>query len=310
MAIESRLVSKTIESAQSRVEGYNFDIRKHVVEYDDVINKQRETIYEERDKVLRNEDLTDTVQEFVDEEIGVVVDQHLHPSLPMDQWNMAAVTAAMEAMGLTGPEVTEDALWDFHGRDAVATHLKDLAAEKLEQKDEENHDEWSLIERLVLLRTIDSIWVEHLTEVDEMRQGIGLRGIAQEDPLNAFKKEAFALFEEMRALIRHQVASTIFRVSIVRQTAPPVGIEGTGELPAEGAPAPADAAASQRIAKGMSALRKPLPQGRAVGGSSNASSGGAGGSARPGYSPAGVRMGRNDQCWCGSGKKYKKCHGQ
>jgi preprotein translocase subunit SecA len=308
VAIESRLVSKTIESAQSRVEGYNFDIRKRVVEYDDVINKQRETIYEERDKVLRNEDLTDTVQGFVDQEIDAVVDQHLSPALPMDEWNMPGLLASIEAMGLGGPEITEDSLWEFHSREAIAAHIKDLAADRLEQKDAENSEEWSLIERLVLLRTIDSVWVEHLTEVDEMRQGIGLRGIAQEDPLNAFKKEAFALFEEMLAIIRHQVATTIFRVSIVRQPAPPQGVEGTGAVPGSASPE-ADAAA-QRIAKGMSGLRKPLPEGRPVGGSGNASSGGAGGAIRPGYSPAGIRMGRNDICWCDSGLKYKKCHGK
>ncbi len=308
MAIESRLVSKTIESAQSRVEGYNFDIRKRVVEYDDVINKQRETIYEERDKVLRNEDLSDTVQAFVDQEIDTIVDQHLHPSLPMEEWNMPGLVAAVEAMGLGGPDLNEDALWDFHGRDAIAVHLKDLAAERLEQKAEENGDDWALIERLVLLRTIDSIWVEHLTEIDELRQGIGLRGYAQEDPINAFKKEAFSLYEEMSALIRHQVATTIFRVSIVRQPAAPEGVEGTGPAPAAGSPE-SDAAA-KRIAGGMSSLRKPLPQGRPMGGSSSASSNGADGAVRPGYSPAGVRMGRNDACWCGSGKKYKKCHGR
>ena len=312
MAIESRLVSKTIESAQSRVEGYNFDIRKRVVEYDDVINKQRETIYEERDKVLRNEDLTDTVQVFVDQEIDSIVDRFLPPTVAAADWNMAGLVAAVEALGLGSPELTEDSLWDLRSGEAIALHLKDMAAERLEQKDQENSEEWALIERLVLLRTIDSIWVEHLTEIDEMRQGIGLRGFAQEDPLNAYKKEAFALYEEMGALIRHQVATTIFRVSIVRQPVPPVGVEGTGAAPgsAAGGAAPADAAASQRITRGMSGLRKPPPQGRPVGGSSNASGGAAGGAIRPGYSPAGVRMGRNDQCWCGSGKKYKKCHGR
>jgi len=307
MAIESRIVSKTIESAQSRVEGYNFDIRKHVVEYDDVINKQRETIYEERDKVLRNEDLTDTIQSFVDQEIDIMVDRHLPPSVAMKDWDMAGLVTAIEGMGLGGPDINEDALWDFHGPEAIALHLKDLAAERLEQKDEENSEEWSLIERLVLLRTIDSIWVEHLTEIDEMRQGIGLRGFAQEEPLNAFKKEAFALYEEMRGLIRHQLATTIFRVSIVRQPTPPQGVEGTGPVPDP--EAAREDATAKRIASGVSSLRKPPPQGRAVGGSSNASSGGAGSPLKPGYSPAGVRMGRNDQCWCGSGKKYKKCHG-
>jgi preprotein translocase subunit SecA len=314
MAIESRLVSKTIESAQSRVEGYNFDIRKHVVEYDDVINKQRETIYEERDKVLRNEDLSDTVLGFVDQEIDFIVDQHLSPMVSMEDWDMAGVVAAVEGLGLGGPDINEDALWDFHSREAVAEHIKTIAGERIDQKEEENADEWALIERLVLLRTIDSIWVEHLTEIDEMRQGIGLRGLAQEDPLNAFKKEAFALYEEMSALIRHQVATTIFRVSIVRPQAPPTGVEGTAAPnaadanPAAGSGAAPGTGTADQI--GGKPLPKALPQGRPSGGSTASSSNGSGGAIRPGYSPSGTRMGRNDACWCGSGMKYKKCHGR
>jgi preprotein translocase subunit SecA len=322
MAIESRLVSKTIESAQSRVEGFNFDIRKRVVEYDDVINRQRETIYEERDKVLRNEDLTDTIQDFLDQEIDAIVDQFLHPTLPMEEWNMAGLVAAVDAMGLGGPEITEDAFWEFHSRDAIAVHLKDIATERLEEKDKENAEEWSLIERLVLLRTIDSIWVEHLTEIDEMRQGIGLRGYAQEDPINSFKKEAFVLYEEMRTLIRHQLATSIFRVSLVRPPVQPEGTEGTDDAAASDGNAGtagtgrgagsgnAGASGGPSFMAGGRRLPKPLPPGRASGGSTGASSGGSGGPVRPGYSPAGVRMGRNDHCWCGSGMKYKKCHGR
>ena len=148
------------------------------------------------------------------------MDSHLSPGLPMEEWNMPGLVAAVEALGLGGPETTEDALWDHHNGAAIAMLLKDLAAERLEQKDAENSADWALIERLVLLRTIDSIWIEHLTEIDELRQGIGLRGFAQEEPLNAFKKEAYGLYHEMQSLIRHQVATTIFRVSIVRQPAP------------------------------------------------------------------------------------------
>jgi preprotein translocase subunit SecA len=222
---------------------------------------------------------------------------------------MAGLVAAVEAIGLGGPDLNEDALWDLRSGEAIAVFLKDRAAEKLVQKDEENSEEWALIERLVLLRTIDSIWVEHLTEVDEMRQGIGLRGFAQEDPLNAFKKEAFVLYEEMRALIRHQVATTIFRVSIVRRPAPPVGVEGTGEAPVGGANSGDGApAGGTQAAPGPKPLPKALPQGQPARGSAGASGNGAG-AIRPGYSPAGIRMGRNDHCWCGSGKKYKKCHG-
>jgi preprotein translocase subunit SecA len=308
VAIESRLVSKTIESAQSRVEGFNFDIRKRVVEFDDVINKQRETIYSERDKVLRNEDLSDTVLRFLEDELDTLVDADLPADLPSSEWRMPALVAALNAMGLGGEETSEDVLYEQRGREGIALYLKDLVAEKLEQKDVDNADEWSLIERLVLLRTIDNIWVEHLTELDEMRQGIGLRGFAQEDPLNAFKKEAYSLYEEMRALIRHQLANTIFRVSIVRQQAPVQGTEGTGAAPAASGgqrPAPAGPTPS---ATGGAPLPKALPQGRPVGGSSSAGNVPAG-AIRPGYSPDGRHMGRNDACWCNSGRKYKKCHG-
>jgi preprotein translocase subunit SecA len=341
-AIESRLVSKTIESAQSRVEGYNFDIRKRVVEYDDVINKQRETIYEERDKVLKNEDLADTILSFLEHEIDALVDRYMAGSVGAQDWDFEALSAALENMGLGSDETKPDALEDFGTREAVAINLKDIAAERLEAKEQEVGEDWPVLERLVLLRTIDSVWVEHLTEVDAMRQGIGLRGFAQEDPLNAFKKEAFGLFEEMSSLIRHQVAATIFRVSLVRQPPPPPeGTENRGPEEAVGAAAGASsgsmgpsgsftsaggttsvaAAAAAIAAAGGRTLPKALPQGRPVGGSSSSSSssgsGGASGSggngsgaARPGYSPAGIRMGRNDQCWCGSGKKYKKCHGR
>ncbi|MDQ2964804.1 MAG: preprotein translocase subunit SecA, partial [Chloroflexota bacterium] len=219
VAIESRLVSKTIESAQSRVEGYNFDIRKRVVEFDDVINKQRETIYAERDKVLRNEDLTETVRVFLEDEIEALADQFLSAAAP-DDWNMEGLVAALKAMGLDGPGASEDELWELGDRAAVATHLHELADARLEARAAEvGESDWSLVERMVLLRTVDSLWVEHLTELDDMRRGIGLRGYAQQDPLNEFRREAFRLYEELRGLIRHQVAATIFRLTVTRQPA-------------------------------------------------------------------------------------------
>ena len=310
MAIESRIVSKTIESAQSRVEGFNFDIRKRVVEYDDVINKQRETIYEERDKVLNNEDLGDTVELFIDQEIDVMVDQFLPASASMDDWQMDALVAAVGAMGLGSPETTAEALWDLTSRDAVAIHLRDFAAARLVQRQEETGDDWALIERLVLLQVIDSIWVEHLTEIDELRQGIFLRGFAQEDPLNAFKKEAYGLFEEMSGLIRHQVATRIFRVSIVRN--PPVQANAEGEAPAEAPNAGGGAAPGMRSdgSPVVGGLPQPPPKPLPIGSRSGGSGGSGAQQARPGYTPSGVRIGRNDLCWCGSGLKYKKCHGR
>src|SRR5215210_3769679 len=250
VAIESRLVSKTIESAQSRVEGFNFDMRKRVVEFDDVINRQRETIYAERDKVLRNEDLTETVRSFVDEDVRALVADHLAGD-HADDWGMEALAAAIHAMGLTGEGTTEDELWAIGSRDEILEHLLELADSRLESREAEvGEEDWKLVERHVLLRTIDSLWVEHLTEVDDMRRGIGLRGYAQQDPLNEFRKEAFRLYEELRDLIRHQVATTIFRVTVTRT--PPPGESDLDQNLAAGARALATAGAASGGAAGQS----------------------------------------------------------
>src|SRR6476660_5584804 len=195
VAIESRLVSKTIESAQSRVEGFNFDMRKRVVEFDDVINKQRETIYAERDKVLHNEDLTETVQIFLDDEVDSLVETFLVGEDPTE-WNLEGLSSALAAMGLTGEGTSADDLWELHSRETISEHIRELADEKLAAKAAEVGEvDWKTVERMVLIRTIDSLWVEHLTELDDMRRGIGLRGYAQQDPLNEFKKEEFGLYE-------------------------------------------------------------------------------------------------------------------
>jgi preprotein translocase subunit SecA len=352
VAIESRLVSRTIESAQSRVEGFNFDIRKRVVEFDDVINKQRETIYAERDKVLHNEDLTETVQAFLEEEMEVLVDSHLTGENP-DDWGLDALSAALHAMGLSGDGTSADELWDLGSRAAISEHLLDLAEARLAARAQEiGEADWSQVERIVLLRTIDSLWVEHLTELDDMRRGIGLRGYAQQDPLNEFRREAFRLYEELRGLIRHGVASSIFRVTVQRQP-PPGGdarpLPGPGQPPRPVVPATGAAAAGGNGAGGAAGAR-PVPGaggppsapvagsailrgavpnapavrnvresvgdtpvgGRPAGGGGTGSAGGAGGPSgpKPGYTPTGARIGRNDACYCGSGLKYKKCHGR
>ena len=322
-AIESGLVSKTIESAQSRVEGYNFDIRKRVVEFDDVINKQRETTYAERDTVLRNEDLGETVQAFLDEEMEALADTYLAADTGQE-WNLDGLANALDAMGLEGEGTSADELWDLGSREAIVEHLRDLADHKLEARQQEvGEADWSMVERLVLLRTIDSLWVEHLTELDDMRRGIGLRGYAQQDPLNEYRREAFRMYEEFRDLIRHQVASSIFRVTVQKQPAP---VPGEGD-PAGAAQMAAGIAALAGARAAATAPARPAAAG-AAGGAAAAASGvpaagvrnvqervgdeatNGAGQARPGYTPTGERIGRNDPCWCGSGNKYKKCHGR
>jgi preprotein translocase subunit SecA len=345
-AIESRLVSKTIEGAQSRVEGYNFDIRKRVVEFDDVINKQRETIYAERDKVLRNEDLTETIRAFVDDEVDHLVDVHLVGA--PDEWDMDGLVAALHAMGLHEAGTTADDLWDVGGREAIVGHIREIADAKLDDREREvGEADWALVERLVLLRTIDSLWIEHLTELDDMRRGIGLRGYAQQDPLNEFKKEGYRLYEELRDLIRRQVATTIFRVSVVRDEPKPLpmptefygaGDERPAGPDAEAAAAaatfggstagaaatgtftsatttgtgPAGGVAATSAAKARAERATGLPSAPAM--RQVQESLGERAIARPagtdGRPPGTPKVGRNDPCWCGSGVKYKKCHGR
>ncbi|HET7182943.1 MAG TPA: preprotein translocase subunit SecA [Candidatus Limnocylindrales bacterium] len=334
--IESGIVGKTIESAQTRVEGFNFDIRKRVVEFDDVINKQRETIYAERDKVLRNEDLTETIRAFLDEDLEEIVEKHLgRGDEPVTEEGLADLLIELQRMGLGPDRISHDDLLALRSAHAIGDHIRDVADTLLETREQEvGPDAWATIERFVLLRTIDTLWIEHLTELDDMRRGIGLRGYSQQDPLNEFKKEAYGLYAELSGFIRHQVANTIFRVQIQPQQ-PPQGVfqmQGPGMAAAGAAGSNGSGSLARRVAgsfagPGVSgtagAARARTTSGGAgagaavgAGGAAGAAAGGArvaaGGEqqARPGFTPTGDKIGRNDACWCGSGLKYKKCHGR
>jgi preprotein translocase subunit SecA len=315
--IESGIVGKTIESAQSRVEGFNFDLRKRVVEFDDVINKQRETIYAERDKVLRNEDLTETIRVFLDEDLEEIVERHLGDvNEAVTEEGLTDLLLDLGRMGLGADRIDHDELLKLRSAGAVSEHVREVADALLESREAEVGPEpWATIERFVLLRTIDALWVEHLTELDDMRRGIGLRGYAQQDPLNEFRKEAFRLYEELAGFIRHQVASTIFRVTLQQQPQPQSGVfamPGPGQRAAGASRAGAAGRSGTAVARsGVRAMAGPGVTGTsgALGAVSTNGSGGAGQQARPGYTPSGAKIGRNDACWCGSGRKYKKCHG-
>jgi preprotein translocase subunit SecA len=266
-ALESAMVSRTIEGAQTRVEGYNFDIRKRVVEFDDVINKQRATVYGERDRVLAGDDLRATVEDALFAEVHAMVVSHCPPGLVADR-NLEALRVDLKRSGIEAPSNLESLIDD----EDLYEGVRNAAATALSAKETEVGSEiWGRVVRAVILRSIDQLWVEHLTEVDDLRRGIGLRGYAQEDPLNAFKKEAFTLYDEFQSLIRVNIGRSILRVNIVQEPAPrpPVQIlQGAG-----------DAAVAQPT------------------------------STRGAAAPSAVKAGRNDACPCGSGKKFKRCHG-
>ena len=232
-------------------------------------------------------------------------------------------------MGITGAGTSADELWDVGSREAIAEHVRKLTDDRLEARIAEvGEDDWSMVERLVLIRTIDSLWVEHLTELDDMRRGIGLRGYAQQDPLNEFRREAFRLYEELRGLIRHGVASSIFRVTVTRGPGP----SGNGADPAVGAVARArcrraraveatagtattatSGGAPVAVAAGGRRLHGPAGRSRRQVPSPSRSRESLGDAVVSGPAGAprrrrqtrlhadGARIGRNDPCWCGSG---------
>ncbi|MGH2463562.1 MAG: preprotein translocase subunit SecA [Candidatus Limnocylindria bacterium] len=281
MALESGIVSRTIEGAQTRVEGYNFDLRKHVVQYDDVINLQRETIYAERDHVLGADDLSGTVLQLVEAEIRATVDEMTADDA---EWNRDGLRAQLSGMvpTLTGAELA--IIDEAHDAETLVGQLVALAESHYQRKrDELGEQAMASLERIVLVRVIDGLWVEHLTAVDDMRRGIGLRAYSQRDPLNEFKVEAFRMFDELKGMIRRDVARTIFRVTIHRQPAPTLAARMVESRPDVNGGQAAAGGAAAAVAGAVAGGRQPVR--------------------------AATKIGRNDPCYCGSGKKYKRCHG-
>ncbi|HSK92689.1 MAG TPA: preprotein translocase subunit SecA [Candidatus Angelobacter sp.] len=282
-ALESKMVSKTIENAQSRVEGYNFDTRKHVVQYDDVINRQRETIYRERNRILRSSDLSPTIVAMLEDEVGALVVEHTAADHP-DEWNRDGLRAQLTTMMPALAEAELRFLDEVREPAELTERLSELVRTQYERKRSETGEEpMRVLERLVLLRVIDTLWVEHLTAIDDMRRGIGLRAYSQRDPLNEFKIEAYRMFDELKSTIRHDVTHTVFRVTVQQTPAQPRPaarnvVEGRAPVAGTGTSA-AGAATATAVAGAAAPARQ------------------------------GPKLGRNEPCWCGSGKKYKKCHG-
>ena len=287
VALESKMVSKTIEGAQTRVEGYNFDMRKHVVEYDDVINRQRETIYRERDRILRSENLGPTMEAMLDDEVAALVAEHTAGDHP-DEWNLDGLRTQITTMVPSLTDADLGVLGEARDQAALTDELTELVRDRYERKRTEAGDpQIGVLERLVLLRVIDTLWVEHLTAVDDMRRGIGLRAYSQREPLNEFKIEAYRMFDELKSTIRHDVTHTIFRVSLQQQ-------------PVQQRPM------ARNVTEGRAAVEGTQPV-QASGGAGNGQGNGGGVAREP--ARTGPKVGRNEPCWCGSGKKYKKCHG-
>jgi preprotein translocase subunit SecA len=314
--IESGMISSRIENAQKSVEAQNFDARKHLLEYDDVMNKQRETIYAIRRSALEGKDQRDYVlgiaEDVAREMVSTYCPKEQHPG----QWNTAQFLAEVHSQfGIDAKAVGADpaALNHEELSDAIAHAVAEHYAEKEKQF---SPDLLRWLERRIILDVVDSQWKDHLLSLDHLKEGIGLRGYGQKDPLVEFKKEAFILFEDMMARIDNETVRYLFHVHIQQEVQPAQPRAPQPEPPRPRPSATAIAAAASAAARAEDAAPQRLPDfARALERRQERQQHdlqyqtGAGQAQAPKPVRAGAKVGRNDPCPCGSGKKYKKCHG-
>jgi preprotein translocase subunit SecA len=285
--IEAGMVTRSIETAQRKVEGRNFDIRKQLLEYDDVANDQRKVLYSQRNDVLEAASVGETVQNLRDAAVTEMFNVHVPPESVEEQWDVPALQKALEAdwhLQLPLVEILEKetSLTDDDLRERVVAAARGAYQAKVDQVGLES---WSQFERSIMLQAIDTHWREHLSALDYLRQGIHLRGYAQKNPKQEYKREAFELFSGMLDRIRDDVVRVLMTVRVQSQ-------EQVDQAEAEAAQSHV-----QNVQYHHSDYDEALAQPESQGGAQPARN------AMP-------KVGRNDPCPCGSGKKYKQCHGK
>ena len=321
--LESGMVGKALEQAQLKVEAYHFDIRKHLVDYDDVINRQRDVIYRERDKVLNaGEDLREIIGDMAEQtidDLGGAFGEGLWDRSVADEfWQEAAQLTPLEGLDLDeldGAELGEC-------QDA----LSELIAERLEQLGERLQSEsWRLSLRTLVLSAMDRLWIRHLTEIDSLRQGVGLQAYGQQDPLVTYKREAFDMFDQLVAALRRDVVAAAMHAQAAPldqsagQSAGQSDGQRNGQAGRQAGGQSAEQTANGAGRRGRRIGRVSAPPAAparsaadAVGARNVRESGGTATAAAPvgTQTTTSQKVGRNQPCPCGSGKKYKRCHGR
>src|SRR5580692_1890121 len=313
--IESGLISRRIENAQKSVEAQNFDARKHLLEYDDVMNKQRETIYAIRRSALEGKDQRDYVLGVAEDVARELVDTFCPREQHPDQWNTTQFVAEINAQfGVDAKAAGADPATLSHDELAEAT-VKAVTTRYEEKEKQFGADLVRWLERRIILDVVDSQWKDHLLSLDHLKEGIGLRGYGQKDPLVEFKKEAFVLFEDMMARIDNETIRYLFHIQI-QQNEQPQG--GPGQAPpppqpirqrAGAAVASAAARASEPPPQRLPAFAREMERKQERQQKELQYQTGPAQAEAPKPVRVGAKIGRNDPCPCGSGKKYKKCHG-
>src|SRR5438094_6955318 len=309
--IESKLISRRIENAQKTVEAQNFDARKHLLEYDDVMNKQRETIYAIRRSALEGKDQRDYVLEIAEDVARELVETYCPREQHPDQWNtmqFAAETNAQFGVDMKTAGADPGAL----GHDELVEAAVVAVTKRYEEKEKQFGAElirW--LERRIILDVVDSQWKDHLLSLDHLKEGIGLRGYGQKDPLVEFKKEAFVLFEDMMARIDNETIRYLFHIQMQQGEQPPEARrpEPPRTPPQSAAAAAASAAARVNEPQHLPSVAREIERRQQRQQKDLQYQTGPAQAEAPKPVRVGAKVGRNDPCPCGSGKKYKKCHG-
>jgi preprotein translocase subunit SecA len=276
--IEHAMVTRQIEGAQKKVESYHFDMRKHVLEYDDVMNVQRKVIYAERRKILAGESVSENVVSFIEALVTELVDGFCSAETHPEEWDLTGLLDEARLLFPLPPEITEESLRGVAAPE-IRERLLHAALQAYDVKGEAVGPETMReLERVVLLQTLDRKWIDHLYAMDTLREGIGLRAYGQANPLIEYQKEGYTLFDQLKHDVQEETIKFLYMVQV--QPAAPLAVQ-----PAR----PAYRAT------------------RADGNGDRTRGPAAGASAAP---VRAAKVGRNDPCPCGSGKKYKKCHGR
>jgi preprotein translocase subunit SecA len=293
--MEAKILSRQIEGAQKKVEEQNFVMRKNVLKYDDVLNRHRGRIYEQRRQVLDGEDLSDQIKLWIEEVVEDTVNLFTQDEYQQD-WDLEALTNAMAGLyqtEITAKELREDL--DEISRESLIDEFQEDALDEYKAKEEEFGSELMReLERFIVLQVVDMRWREHLENMEALREGIHLRSMAQKDPLVEYTGEGERMFTELGQVIRSEVVLHLFHAELAPEEAQQQLAQQSqttnGNIHYEhetsaGAAAIAEAGGGEAIAAGTVTAPRPV------------------------QASAGDKIGRNDPCWCGSGKKFKKCHG-
>lgn len=294
-AIEHRMVTNAIEKAQRKVEGRNFDIRKQLLEYDDVANEQRKVIYHMRNSLLAAENIGDTIAEFRQEVLDATISQHIPPQSLPEQWDVAGLEAALASDFAIKLPIQQwldedERLYEETLREKL---LHEITSAYNEKEDQAGIEALRTFEKQILLRVLDDLWKDHLSTMDHLRHGIHLRGYAQKNPKQEYKRESFALFQELLESIKRDTIRVLSHVQVRREDP----AEEEARLRREAEELAQRMQFQHAAAPGLESEQQLAEEGAEVA-----------------VAAAPVRneqkLGRNEPCWCGSGKKFKHCHGQ